>query len=321
MALLTRRVKSALLVDFDNIDGHVGKPFGECIEAWVAWLEDGAFAKTRRPRRFLTKKAYWNGRTDKKRDSFERHGFEAFACRSQAANKIKENKSSADIVITIDAMDAVHEEKGLREVVLLTADTDFVPLVNRLQQKGLHVVVVGNEGDPSSAIYRERGAEVISVSALKEACAYVSPKRRKSPPGPAHAATPVAADVPMATPMPAPPSASPRHQPARSQPRKQQATFNLDEAAQLIREVCIQTPNRAASRVAIERALSQMPGFTKVPTKEHAAWLGCKNLDNLLRELAKRAPGLVASKNPSGQHYQIKFSGDLPQVPIAPEAH
>ncbi len=314
MPLLTGRVKSALLVDFDNVDGQVGRAFGESIEAWMSWLEDGAFAKTRRPRNFVAMKTYWNGRTDKKRDAFERRGFEAFACRSQAANKIKENKSSADIVITIDAMDVVHEVRGLKEIILLTADTDFVPLVNRLQQKGLHVVVVGNEGDPSSAIFRERGAEVISVGALKDACNYVSPNQRKASVtqrAPASAAPP----APPPAPRPSPAAKSPSTPATKASGAKQRASFDLDLATRLVRDVCIQTPNRAASRAAIERALSQVPGFTKVPTKQLAAWLGFKNQDDLLRDLAKRAPGLEAFKNPSGRSLQIKFVGDLPVTP------
>jgi uncharacterized LabA/DUF88 family protein len=322
MALLARRVRSALLLDFDNIDGQVGKSFGTNIEAWLAWLEDGAFAKTRRARNFVVKKAYWNGRTDKKRDTFEQHGFEAFACRSQAANKIKENKSSADIVITIDAMDAVHEERGLKEVILLTADTDFVPLVNRLQQKGLHVVVVGNEGDPSSAIFRERGAEVISVGALRDACGYVSPNRRKPRATSPRASSALLAVSSAATEeIPSAGSAknAPAAKPQRAKP-KQQATFDLDQAAKVIADVCMQTPNRAASRAAIERALTQVVGFTKVPTKQLAAWLGCKNLDNLLKELATRAPGLDVSKSPSGNYWQIKFVGDVPNPPAQSES-
>lgn len=324
MALLQRRVKSALLVDFDNIEGRVGKPFGQNIQAWLSWFEDGAFSKSRRRRSFVATKVYWNGQTDKHRASFEQHGFEAFACRSQAAVKIRENKSSADIVITIDAMDLVHEVRGLREVVLLTADTDFVPLVNRLQLKGLNVVVVGNEADPSSAIFRDRGAEVVSVAELTAACSYTSPRPRKAGPSPMPTSAPVPTPAARATEVSAAPArtATPTPAPAKRKRKRKKAhpsdkaqEYDLEMAARQVLQVCMQTPNRPASKAALDGALSTVPNFSKTPTKQQEAWLGCGNLDGLLRSLANAEPRLHVSKNPQGRALQVKFVGELPHEP------
>ncbi len=148
--MFASRVRSALLVDFDNVhitlkdrgrDDLAGR-----IAHWVAWLEDGGFDPRGRRRKFLTKRVYWNGHFDLHREVFEDAGFDAFACRGQTASK----KSSADIVITLDAIEILSEHPSVKEVILLSMDTDFVPVVNRLQAKGLAVAAMGNEENSSA---------------------------------------------------------------------------------------------------------------------------------------------------------------------------
>jgi hypothetical protein len=77
----------------------------------------------------------------------------------------------------------------------------------------------------------------------------------------------------------------------------------------------MQTPNRPASKAALDGALSTVPHFSKTPTKQHEAWLGCGNLDGLLRSLASIEPRLHVTKNPQGRALQVKFVGELPHEP------
>jgi len=136
-----RRKKCALLIDFDNVLGMTSGEFTTSIAKWMEWLEDGAFDSDRLKRKFLIKRVYWNPLYDRYRDVFEAAGFEAFSCGAIAKSK----KSSADIVITLDAVDIAADTKGLQEIILLTSDTDFVPVVNRLQERELEVVAMGHE--------------------------------------------------------------------------------------------------------------------------------------------------------------------------------
>jgi hypothetical protein len=74
----------------------------------------------------------------------------------------------------------------------------------------------------------------------------------------------------------------------------------------------MQTPNRPASKAALDGALAAVPYFSKTPTKKHEAWLGCGNLDGLLRSLATIEHRLKVTKHPNGRYLQVRFVGDLP---------
>ena len=131
----------------------------------MEWLEDGAFDEARQKRKFLVKRVYWNPLYDRYRDAFEAAGFEAFACGAIAKSK----KSSADMVITLDAVDIAAGTKGLQEIILLTSDTDFVPVVNRLQERELEVVAMGHEQNPTAEVYREYADHVVLRIAFMDA--------------------------------------------------------------------------------------------------------------------------------------------------------
>lgn len=308
-----RQIKSLLLVDMDNV--NAGR-FTSAIGSWTAWIEDGAFSERRHKRKLLEKRVYWNGATDKPYELFKAHGYQPFPCRSEALNKLRANKSSADIVIAIDAIDLAHKLRGLEEVILLTADTDFVPLVNRLQEMKLSVVTCGKVGDPSAAIFRKWADEVIADVSLQAAYDYHRPAKRaaKRPPlsppqaPPTPPAAPVAA-APTASSAPAAPAR--KATPSKRKRAKQQQQFDLQPAAKAVLEVAMQTPNRPLSRPVIERALSTVRGFTKTPTKQYAAYFGHTNFETLLRQLAMVEPQLDYARDQSGR-WQMRFVGDLP---------
>ena len=273
--------KSALLIDFDNVLGMTSGDMVASIANWMTWLEDGAFDPRRRRRAFSVKRVYWNPLFERYRGAFEAAGFEAFACRAIA----KEKKSSADIVMTLDALDVVNQTNGLKEVVLLTSDTDFVPVVNRLQDRGLKVVAMGNEENPTAAIYREYADHVVLRAAFREAFTYVRPRRTwfgsiaKAP-----AAQPAPMRVaPQAKPQPA---AAPAARPpqTRPPPPKMQAD-PLETAADRVVHVAKGALGAHVSRQSVTRALRDIPGFFMSGAN---AWLGFGSYKKLLLAVAKK---------------------------------
>ena len=172
------RLKSVLLVDFDNIFAATGMALVDTLPQWLLWLSDGALSDKGRRRKFVSKRVYWNSQYDVHREAFQAAGFETFDCRAHAKTKIASGKSSADIVMTMDAIELRHSMRGIDEMVILTTDSDFVPVVNRLQLAGLRVVTAGKETDPTYELYSEHADDVIHIGALKAAFDYERTPRK-----------------------------------------------------------------------------------------------------------------------------------------------
>lgn len=255
-----QRKKCALLVDFDNVLGMTNGEFAGSIDRWMAWLEDGGFDARRRRRSFVVKRVYWNPLYERYREVFEAAGFEAFACGAIAKSK----KSSADIVITLDAVDIAAGTRGLKEIVLLTSDTDFVPVVNRLQDRNLEVVAMGHDQNPTAEVYREYADHVVLRSAFIDAFKYQRPKRgwfgltRGRPPAPPPAPPPKLTTI-KATPW-------------------EQACAGVVHAAQGL-------GGAQLSRKAVILALRDVPGFS---TSSASAWLGHGSYKKMLLAIAKQ---------------------------------
>ena len=256
-----RRKKCALLIDFDNVLGMTSGEFTTSIARWMEWLEDGAFDGDRLKRKFVIKRVYWNPLYDRYRDVFEAAGFEAFSCGAIAKSK----KSSADIVITLDAVDIAADTKGLQEIILLTSDTDFVPVVNRLQERELEVVAMGHEQNPTAEVYRKYADNVVLRNDFMDAFKYERPKRKwfglvrvKPPapkPAPAPALKPGAAN---ATPM--------------------------DQAAERVVSAAQGVGGAMLSRKAVILALRDVTGFN---TGGVSAWIGHGSYRKMLLAIAK----------------------------------
>lgn len=255
-----RRKKCALLIDFDNVLGMTSGEFTTSIGKWMEWLEDGAFDEKRRKRNFLVKRVYWNPLYERYREVFEAAGFQAFACGAIAKSK----KSSADMVITLDAVDIASETKGLQEIILLTSDTDFVPVVNRLQDRNLEVVAMGHEQNPTAEVYREYADHVVLRNAFMDAFKYERPKRkwfglvRVKPPAPKPAPAVHKKLAPNATP--------------------------IEQAAERIVHAAEGVGGAMLSRKAVIFALRDVPGFN---TGGPGAWLNYGSYRKMLQAVAK----------------------------------
>lgn len=285
------RKKSALLIDFDNVIGMTGGELAQTIPKWLAWLEAGEFEPKRKRREFAIKRVYWNGLNERYRAAFEHAGFEAFACRAIA----KEKKSSADIVLTLDAMEIAGSIRGLKEVMLLSSDTDFVPVVNRLQDRGLEVVAMGNEENTTAAVYRDFADAVVLRRDFAAAFAY-EPQNRTwfsnsaaksiSAAQPAPKSASIAGASPTLTEKPSqsPPATSVRRAAVKLAPKAQP---RLEEAADRLVRAAEAALGAPLSREAVRRALKGVDGFS---TTGGQPWLGCGSYNGLVGTVVQKRP-------------------------------
>ncbi|MFN7056173.1 NYN domain-containing protein [Hyphomonas sp.] len=283
------RVRSVLLVDFDNIFGATGEDIVTGLPHWLLWLEDGAFSKDNRRRRLVEKRVYWNLQFDMYRPPFEAAGFTAFNCRALAKRKISAGKSSADIVMTMDAMELSMNGSKFDEMILLTTDSDFVPLVNRITAGTHRVVAAGKETDPTYETYSQHADAVIHMAALKAGFGYERARRkwyrlRSAPP-----------DIPALS------LVKERRSAFMSRVRRDlDATEAVQEgvapelvtAAKRVREIAERLPDQPVSKSRIIKALTGMPEFVPAYHGGVKPWLGHKNYAAMMRRLAQVEPGL-----------------------------
>lgn len=59
-------------------------------------------------------------------------------------------KNAVDMYMAIDAMDVLHSRKNVGAFVLLTGDSDFLPLINAVRREGKDVIAIGVDGSTSS---------------------------------------------------------------------------------------------------------------------------------------------------------------------------
>lgn len=276
------RVRSVLLVDFDNIFGATSDDVVNHLSNWVLWLEDGALSPAGKRRRFLHKRVYWNLQFDKYRGDFERAGFEAFNCRALAKRKISAGKSSADIVITMDAIEIALMTKKLDEIIVLTTDSDFVPVVNRVQNPGLRVVTAGKETDPTYELYSQHSDAVVHIAALKAAFEYQRTPRKwyqlRSPP-------PEVAPLTLQRERQSPLMGRVRAALATADGEQGEGATELHRAAGIVKALGERMPDQVLSKTKIVRALTVLPDFTPTYQSGIRPWFGFKNFATMMRRL------------------------------------
>jgi hypothetical protein len=195
------RLKSALFVDFDNIfiglkqdDLRAAQDFGRGVRRWLDWIQTKMLVPTDddgRPaeRQILVRRCYGNPETfSDYRGWFTRAGFQVVDCPPLTGS----GKNSADIVMVMDILDVLGHSTRFDEFVIMSADADFTPLMQRLRMYDRRTVaiVAGNAAAAYRAscdlvvpdeVFVERALEVPAgpppVSALRAASASaVTPK-------------------------------------------------------------------------------------------------------------------------------------------------
>lgn len=175
-------IRSVLFVDFDNIFSDLGKlsraaagVFADQPNLWVDWLESGIGGRTG-SRRFLVKNMYLNPAVyGTARAVFTRSGFRAIDCPSLTS----QGKSSADIHMVLDIVDAMSHETRYDEFVIMSADADFTPVLHRLRAHDRRSVVV--TAGPAAAAYRSVADIIVWPNDLVTSALALAPE---SPPSP-----------------------------------------------------------------------------------------------------------------------------------------
>ena len=162
-------MKSALYIDYENVGGLCPSA---AIDNWMSWLEQGEFDEGRR-RRFVTKRVYWNPSAQKYRETFEQHGFEVELC-----EKFHILKNGADIRIAIDIMESVLKKPHIDEYIIFAKDTDYVPVLQRLQvYHKQSAILVDENQERVYGVYDARADTVIPTRLFKQAAIYTRPEK------------------------------------------------------------------------------------------------------------------------------------------------
>jgi hypothetical protein len=134
-------VYSALYVDFDNIytrlfeqDPALARTFATNPQRWMRWLEGHALRMMYGDgvrRRILKRCCYLNPiRYHEFRPFFIRSAFQVVDCPPLT----NYGKTSADIHLVMDCMDALAHVTRFDEIIILSGDADFTPLLLRIQE-------------------------------------------------------------------------------------------------------------------------------------------------------------------------------------------
>jgi hypothetical protein len=135
-------LRAALFVDFDNIyisfdnlDPEASRRFATQPARWLAWFETGAHACLEGaglavPRRILVRRCYLNPfQFGRYRSDFTRAAFSVVDCPPLTTR----GKTSADIYMVMDVLDALEHPTRFDEFIILSSDADFTPVLLRLR--------------------------------------------------------------------------------------------------------------------------------------------------------------------------------------------
>ncbi|WP_169791152.1 NYN domain-containing protein [Rubellimicrobium mesophilum] len=132
-------MRSALFVDFDNVllglqpTSKVGaQRFATSPETWLPWFEAAGHVddEARDERRILLRRVYMNpDRFGTYRKYFTYCGLETIDCPSLTGM----GKNSADIRMVLDIVDALDHPTRFDEFIILSADADFTPVLQKLR--------------------------------------------------------------------------------------------------------------------------------------------------------------------------------------------
>lgn len=180
-------LRTALFIDFDNIFLGLRDRAEEDAEVfatqpgrWLAWLERelerldvAGGGEAGRQRRILVRRCYLNPRAfNRYRPFFIRSAFEVVDCPPLTS----QGKTSADITMALDVMDALNFSTRFDEFIIFSGDADFTPVLLRLRKhdRETAVLAVG----PSSAAYEAAADRVVSTDRfLEEGIGSLAPHR------------------------------------------------------------------------------------------------------------------------------------------------
>ncbi|UZX04682.1 NYN domain-containing protein [Arthrobacter sp. CDRTa11] len=154
-------IRAAMFVDFDNVftglqamDPLAAKRFAEDPKHWADALSAGGSGEG--ARRFLIRNCYLNPMVySKYRTYWTRAGFRVIDCPSLT----QRGKSSTDINLVLDAMDALAGSGGIEEFFIASADADFTSLIQRFRAADRMTTVIA--AGAVAFAYREMADHVV----------------------------------------------------------------------------------------------------------------------------------------------------------------
>jgi hypothetical protein len=243
--MFRRRIRSAIFIDHENIAVS-----SRNLANFIAWLEHGKFDAQARERRFLIKRVYWNATAEPHRAAYEAAGFDVARIK-----KYPGLRNAADIRMAIDVIETALKQTRIEEFILVTRDSDFVPVLQRLEQmKKKSVILVDDQNEGHVKAFEQHANAIIPMPRLKEAFAFEAPPQR--PWYWFRAARKVA---------------------STREP--------LDVAAERIVSTLSLRPNAIFGYHAIRRVLRSVPGYTGMGDQRY---LGTGSYKALMTELSQR---------------------------------
>ena len=142
-------IYSALFVDFDNIymrlyeqDQNLARIFAGNPQRWTRWIEGHALRMLYGDgvrRRILKKVCYINPHRYREfRQFFVRSAFQVVDCPSHSSF----GGTTAEICLTMDVMDALAHTTRYDEIIIVSGDADYTPLVMRVQEHARRSLVL-----------------------------------------------------------------------------------------------------------------------------------------------------------------------------------
>jgi hypothetical protein len=186
--------------------------------------------------------------------------------------------------MAVDIVETTYDNPKVQEFILITRDSDFVPVLQRLDEKKKRTVFVANESRFNTyTTYRQHADVIIATRVLNAARQYVRPKdgllgrigqslRTQKPSKSSPPAQP--------TPTPPPPASDP-----------------MQQAVDRVIKVTSLKPNKETAQNKIVAALKAVPGFT---TSGKNGYLGKGSYKALMKEVARRDARVKVVDKPRG---------------------
>ena len=144
-------IKSVLLLDYESLHRSLSGAAGDTrladrAAAWIAAIETGRLIGPEGTRRHLMLKRCYAGPSvrGKQRDVLTAAGFEVVDAADGGA------RSSADLHMAMDTIDAIRRPEDYEEFILLSGATELAPLLTRLKASKRMTVIFADVDTPES---------------------------------------------------------------------------------------------------------------------------------------------------------------------------
>ena len=165
---MEQKLKIAVFIDFDNIEIGVKSTLHREFD--VAAVLDGLKERGE----IVTKFAYANwGRQESATRALSEHAVQMV----QRDPSPRGDKNGADINLALDALEMAFTHDHINAFAIVSGDSDFIPLVNKLKEYGKTVFVVGGKAF-TSTILQQNCHEFISFESLLTEGGEVLPESR-----------------------------------------------------------------------------------------------------------------------------------------------